>query len=77
MVKGSRLARQARVQMPKRRLSVGEKFLLAYLKISDKIVDRMFKGKISEQEKQELRVLMKESPDSASLVSSYLTRKKV
>ena len=76
MVKGSRLSRQVKVRMPKRRLSVPERLVLAYLKIGDRIVDRMFKGKLTRQEKRELKALEKQFPDNESIVSNYLESRK-
>jgi len=75
-MKGSRLSRKARVQMPRKRLSVPERLLLGYLKLGDSIVDRLFRGKLTQQEKRELKALDKQFPDNESVVSNYLASRR-
>jgi len=75
MVSRTRMTRQKMVMMPKKRLSLMDKFLISYLNLGDRVIEKVIKGKLSEKEKRDLVVLEKEFPDRASIVSTYLTRR--
>ena len=76
MVRGSRLVRKQKVMMPRRRLSLPEKFIISYVDYVDRVVKKLIKGSLTEQEKRDIAELERKFPERASIVSSYLTRKK-
>lgn len=75
MAKRKRLSTNANVRMS--RSPAAKRFLEAYMRLGDRLVDRLFIGKASAEETRYIRGLLKKSPDDESLVSSYLARKKV